>query len=398
MVAKDRQEDIALMEPMRIREDSPHRGELIELAFKLVKVSAGFRNSLPDGVAAPLATLVRSMNCYYSNLIEGHNTHPIDIERAMIEDYDSEPEKRDLQLEARAHVSVQEWIDNEGLAGKAASREGICEIHRRFGKLLPDALLWVEDPGTDERIRIEPGELRDRDVKVGRLVAIGPGAVPRFLSRFEEAYGNLGNAETVLSAAAAHHRLVWIHPFADGNGRVARLMSYAMLRDAMDTGGLWSIARGFAHSEQGYKSHLQACDSERRGDLDGRGNLSEEALVDFTRFFLETCIDQVEFMIGLVQPDQLSNRILIWAEEEIRVGRLYPKSTAILKAILFRGELPRVDVPAIVGTTDRQARRIVSKLLDAEVIKSDGPRAPLRIAFPARLAGRWMPGLFPEAR
>lgn len=398
MAATDRQEDVAHMEPMRIREDSPHRGELTELAFKLVAKSAGFRNSLPDGVAEPLASLVRSMNCYYSNLIEGHDTHPIDIERAMIEDYNSEPEKRDLQLEARAHVSVQEWIDNEGLTGKAVSREGICEIHRRFVELLPDALLWVEDPATGERIRVEPGELRDKDVKIGRLVAISPSAVPRFLGRFEEAYGELGYAETVLSAAAAHHRLVWIHPFVDGNGRVARLMSYAMLRDAMDTGGLWSIARGFARSEQDYKSHLQACDSKRRGDLDGRGNLSEEALVDFTRFFLETCIDQVEFMSSLVKPDRLRDRILIWAEEEIRAGRFYPKSTAILKAILFRGELPRADAPTIVGTTGRQARRIVSKLLDAEIMTSDGPRAPLRIAFPARLAGRWLPGLFPEAR
>ena len=394
----DRGEDIALMEPMRIREDSPHRGELTELAFELATKSSGFKQSIPDGVETPLATLVRSMNCYYSNLIEGHHTHPVDIERAMNEDYANEPEKRDLQLEARAHIAVQQWIDDGGLAGKVTSREGICEIHRRFVELLPDAMLSVEDPANGEQIRIKPGELRDRDVKIGRLVAVSPGAVSRFLGRFEEAYGDLGYAETVLSAAAAHHRLVWIHPFVDGNGRSARLMSHAMLRDAMDTRSLWSIARGLARSEQGYKSHLQACDSERRGDLDGRGNLSEEALVDFTRFFLETCIDQVEFMSGLVQLDRLRDRILIWTEEEIRAGRLYGKSTAILKAILFRGELPRVDVPTIVGTTDRQARRIVSRLLDAEVITSDGPRAPLRIAFPARLAGRWMPGLFPEAR
>ena len=396
MAAKDRLEDIALMEPMRIREDSPRRGELTELAFKLVAKSAGFRKSLPDGIASPLASLVRSMNCYYSNLIEGHNTHPIDIERAMNEDYDAEPEKRDLQLEARAHVCVQQWIDDGGIAGQAVSWEGIRQIHCRFGELLPDALLWVDSPTTGDRIRIEPGKVRDRDARVGRHIAIGSSAVPRFLDRFEEAYDGLGNAETVLSAAAAHHRLVWIHPFVDGNGRVARLMSHAMLRDAMDTGGLWSIARGLARNEQGYKSHLQACDSPRRGDLDGRGDLSEEALVDFTGFFLETCIDQVEFMGNLVQPDQLRDRILIWAEEEIRADRLYPKSTAILKAILFQGELPRTDVPTIVGTGARQARRIASQLLDADIVQSESPRAPLRIAFPARLAGRWMPGLFPE--
>ena len=95
-------------------------------------------------------------------------------------------------------------------------------------------------------------------------------------------------------------------------------MSYAMLLDALDTGGIWSIARGLARNEGLYKSHLTACDLPRRNDLDGRGNLSEEALAEFTRFFLETCIDQVKFMEELVAPDKLRTRILSWANEEIR--------------------------------------------------------------------------------
>src|SRR5690606_21003164 len=120
----------------------------------------------------------------------------------------------------------------------------------------------------------EPGVLRKRHVRVGQQhIPVSPGALPRFLKRFEEAYSGLGKAETIISAAAAHHRLLWIHPFLDGNGRVARLMSYAMLRDALETGGIWSIARGLARQESKYKAHLAACDDERRGDLDGRGTL-----------------------------------------------------------------------------------------------------------------------------
>ena len=314
----------------------------------------------------------------------------------MTDDYADEPEKRDLQLEARAHVTVQQWIDEGGLAGRAVSQEGICEVHRRFGELLPDTMLWAESPKSDKRERIEPGILRTRDVQVGKHVAISPGALPRFLTRFEQAYGGLGKAETILSAAAAHHRMVWVHPFLDGNGRVARLISDSMLRDALDTGGIWSIARGLGRQEQAYKTHLQACDSPRRGDLYGRGNLSEEALVNFTRFFLKSCLDQVDFMSGLVQPDGLRDRILIWTEEEVRADRLAPKSSAILEAILFRGELPRGDVPALVATGERQARRTVSSLIEAGVITSESTRAPLRIAFPAGLAGRWLPGLFPD--
>jgi Fic family protein len=336
------------------------------------------------------------MNCYYSNLIEGHNTHPIDIERALQSDYSREPRKRSLQLEARAHVTVQQWIDSHSLAGRATARDSISEVHRRFCELLPDELLWVEDPETGARTRVVPGEFRARDVRVGAHVPVSPGAVPKFLDRFAEVYGNAGRAETIISAAAAHHRLLWIHPFLDGNGRVVRLMSHAMLLEALESGGVWSIARGLARREREYKDHLAACDGPRQGDADGRGNLSERALVNFTHFFLEICIDQVQFMESLVEPGRLRNRILIWATEEIRAGVLPAKATAVLESVLFRGELPRGDVSILIGTSDRQARRVVAALIEAGVLTSASSKAPLRIVFPARLAGRWLPGLFPE--
>jgi Fic family protein len=216
------------------------------------------------------------------------------------------------------------------------------------------------------------------------------------LSRFEQVYGSLGKTESILATAAAHHRLLWVHPFLDGNGRVARLMSHAMLLGRLDTGGVWSVARGLARNVQLYKELVANCDLPRRNDLDGRGNLSEEALAEFTRFFLTICIDQVTFMESLMQPDRLRTRILLWAEEEIRLGLLPPKSGTILEAILYRGELPRGEADTIVGTGDRQARRIFSALIERGVLDSDTPRSPLRLTFPATLGHRWMPGLFPE--
>lgn len=392
---EDRGEVIAVMEPLLVNEDSAHRPNLIELAVELAAKSAGLRRSLPEGAIAALADLVRAMNCYYSNLIEGHDTHPVDIERALRNDYSDEPGRRHLQLEAKAHVAVQAWIDADGLAGRVATRSGICEIHQRFGEQLPDDLLWAENPESGERIRMEPGALRNRDVRVGAHVPISLGAVPRFLRCFEAAYGQLGKAATILSAAAAHHRLLWIHPFIDGNGRVARLMSHAMLRDALDTGAVWSIACGLARQESAYKAHLSACDQPRRGDLDGRGSRSEAALADFTRFFLQTCLDQVTFMEGLIEPRQLRVRIALWVEEQVRTGGLPSRSGNVMDAVLHRGELPRGDVAGLVGTGDRQARRIVSAMLKAGVLSARSSRAPLRIAFPAALASRWLPGLFP---
>ncbi|HEX7236898.1 MAG TPA: Fic family protein [Gammaproteobacteria bacterium] len=384
------------MEPLVLAQGSSHRAALSDLAIELATRSAGFRRSLADGVVTALADLVRSMNCYYSNLIEGHDTHPVDIERALKKDYSTDPKKRNLQLEAAAHIAVQKWIDDGGLTSPATVTTAILEIHRRFCAQLPDELLWVEFPSTKEKIRVVPGTLRAHDVEAGRHVPVSPGALPRFLKRFEDVFGALGKSETIVGAAAAHHRLLWIHPFLDGNGRVARLMSYATLREALQTGGIWSIARGLARNVDAYKQHLTNCDLPRRNDLDGRGSLSEEALAEFTHFFLETCLDQVTFMERLVQPDKLRARVKLWADEEIATGALPPRAGMVLDAILYRGALPRGEVHELLNTSPRSARRIVAALLERDVITAATTKSDLRIAFPASLAGRWMPGLFPE--
>jgi len=396
VTAPDRGESETQMEPLVISTNSKHRGGLTDLALDLASRSTGFNKSLPPGVHAALAELVRSMNCYYSNLIEGHDTHPIDIERALKDDYNADPKKRNLQLEAKAHIAVQSWIDQGALRGRAMTAEALREIHRRFCAELPDDLLWATDPTTKERIRVVPGELRQRDVTVGRHVPISPGAVPRFLARFEQVYTGLGKTESILAAAAAHHRFAWIHPFLDGNGRVARLMSHASLLELLETGAVWSVARGLARTVDSYKQHLAACDLKRRNDLDGRGNLSEETLTEFTRYFLQTCLDQVKFMEGLMQPDRLRARVLQWADEEARVDGLPIQAGKVLEAILYRGELARADLPKLLGLAERQTRRITAPLFDHGVVTSESIRAPLRLAFPAALAARWMPGLFPE--
>ena len=395
-MVEDRKESIGLMEPMLIQEGSKHFGYLNDLVMDLSIKSTALNSSLQEGLVSALSSLVRSMNCYYSNLIEGHDTHPIQIERAMNEDFNHDPEQRDLQLEARAHIVVQQWLDEGSLRGRLTTAEGILEIHKRFCENLPDDLLFVENPHTKERHKVVPGEYRRQDVQVGRLVAISPGSVPRFVDRFEEVYTRLGKVSYTMAAATAHHRLLWIHPFLDGNGRVARLISNTILNETINPGGIWSISRGLARNVKEYKKHLSNCDLPKRNDMDGRGNLSEECLAEFVKFFLETCIDQVDFMADLIQPKKLTARIIVWAKEEIALKNLAPKSDLILEAMLYKGELQRSDIKEILNTGDRNARRATAMLIAQDVFTSTSTKAPLKIAFPAKLASRWMPGLFPE--
>ena len=177
-MVRDDGETVGLFEPLMVSEGSPDRAGLNDLVLELAEKSAAFRSSLPASIAEPLADLVRAMNCYYSNLIEGHDTHPIDIERAMRNDYSADPSRRNLQLEAKAHVAVQKWIDEDGMAEPPTAPASIIELHRRFCELLPPELLFVENPKTGEKIPVVPEELRTGYVEVGRHIARQPWCRP----------------------------------------------------------------------------------------------------------------------------------------------------------------------------------------------------------------------------
>src|SRR5947207_12978589 len=142
---------------------------------------------------------------------------------------------------------------------------------------------------------------------------------------------------SIIAIAAPHHRLNYIHPFPDGNGRVSRLMSHAMAH-AADIGahGLWSISRGLARGLDGggeYKRMMDHADTPRQGDLDGRGNLSQRALSEFGLWFLKVALDQVKFISSLFELDTLSRRLRSYVE---RSEKLKPEDTRLLQDALIR--------------------------------------------------------------
>ncbi len=382
------------MEPML-----PSDGKALEdMAFDLISNANALAGQIHPIVTESVGNLVRSMNCYYSNLIEGHDTHPRDIDRALHKDYSTEPRKRALQLEAVAHIEVQKAID-EGDDPKdfPTSSAYAVWLHREFCRRLPDELLWVEDPETTRRIRLTPGALRDGEVVVGRHLPPPAATLPEFLQRFEYVYSpqSLSKVRQVTAVAAAHHRFLWVHPFYDGNGRVARLMSHALLRRLGVGNSLWSVARGLARNVGDYKALLMAADDSRRGDLDGRGNLSQAALDNFCRFFLRVSNDQVAYMSSILQPSELLRRMEIYVEDETRAGRLPKGSFSLLREALLAGEFERGLAPSLTGYKERMARTVVSKLLDAGLLVSPSHVAKVRLGFPLAVVERWFPALYP---
>jgi Fic family protein len=387
--------DIVKMEPMLPEEAV---ADLEDGAITLIAEANRLGGRVHPILQHSIGDLVRSMNCYYSNLIEGHDTHPRDIDRALANDFSSEPKKRELQLEAVAHIHVQRLID-EGKDPDTwpATATYARWLHREFCERLPPEMLWIDNPDTGERLRIIPGELRQHDVIVGRLIPPEHENLPAFLTRFDQAYAAppLSKLRQIQAVGAVHHRFLWIHPFLDGNGRVARLMSHALLKRLGIGTSLWSVARGLARDEARYKALLMAADGPREGDRDGRGNLTQRGLMAFCQFFLDRAIDQVRFMGDLLEPSEMLRRMEIHVEEEMRAKRLPKGSFAVLREAALTGEVERGKVPTLTNYEERAARMVTSALVDKGLLTSTSHRAPLRLGFPADVTERWFPRLYP---
>ena len=390
--------DISQMEPM-LPEEASH--ELDDMAFDLIARASALSGQMHPVVALSVGELVRSMNCYYSNFIEGHNTHPRDIENALRQDLSKQPERRNLQLEALAHIEVQKAIDNgaDDQSSPLTSKYAYW-LHREFCSRLPEEMLWVEDPVSHKKIQVVPGKLRDGEVRVGNHLPPLASALPKFLARFDEAYNpeHLSKVRQIVATAAAHHRFVWIHPFYDGNGRVVRLMAHAMLKRLGLGNSLWSVARGLARRVAQYKTLLADADQPRRTDLDGRGALSQRALIAFCHFFLDTCIDQIGYMHSILEPTDLLRRIARYTEDEIDAKRLPKGCFALLREALLSGEFERGKAAAITGSSERTARDILSALIGRKLLVSDTPKSAVRLGFPIEAVERWFPLLYPLAQ
>ena len=377
-------------------------GELADVVGEVIAASTRLGDRLHSHTAASLRELVVVMNCYYSNLIEGHNTRPRDIERALDKDLANDEGRRDLQLEARAHIRVQRQLDRQhdaGELGEPATREFIRGLHRDFYEGAPSSALRIDR--TTGSFVMTAGEFRSlavHDNTVGQHHPPSSDRVHAFMKYFEERYRfeGLGRASAVVATAAAHHRLNFIHPFPDGNGRVSRLMSHAMMLKA-DIGakGLWSISRGMARGlsdASEYKRMMDAADSPRKGDLDGRGNLSEQALVAYVLWFSRIALDQLTFMTALFDFDTLTERLAAYAVAELGVA---DDVSRVLSEVFSRGSVPRGQVAQLTGRSERSARDQLKLLTEGGLLASETPKGPVSLRFTTASSGSLFPRLFP---
>ncbi|MEO8754021.1 MAG: Fic family protein [Casimicrobiaceae bacterium] len=245
-----------------------------------------------------------------------------------------------------------------------------------------------------------------------RRAAQGPAHedIARLLEAWKDRYSSLpGIEQAIVGAACSHHRLLWVHPFIDGNGRTARVHTHLVLTSLNLTQGLWSPMRGMARDREGYYARLNNADLPRRNDLDGRGPLSQEELVAFGAWLLDVCLDQARFMRGLLARDALKKRIadqLLWlAANPWRMGSglgsemsaVKPDALEALHYTAITGPIERARFMAMTGLPERTARRVLASLLDYGVLVADTTRAPVWLAIPLKSLRFLFPRLWPEA-
>lgn len=381
-------------------------GELEALSLELIENISRLSGSMNATTRRAIAELLRPMNSYYSNLIEGHDTHPIDIDRALHSDYSENQTKRDRQQEAQAHIEVHkaifEEIKNTSKQVIPSSFDFLKQLHRDFYLHLSEEMKTVRSKDGSER-KVVPGELRDCEVEVGNHVAPAHENLSEFAERFEAYYNptnasNSSKLKRIVSIAAAHHRLAWIHPFIDGNGRVVRLYSDAsFMYENLDADGLWSISRGLARTRDQYHSMLANADLPRMGNHDGRGNLSNAMLVEFCKYFLKTAIDQVKFMYAALDTDNMLKRLNTFCDAMVARGKFKPEVRYILIDVFLKGKISKPEAMRITNTSDKTLKNMTDGLVEMGLLipKKESILMMYYAAYPILVSPWIFPGLYP---
>ena len=310
-----------------------------------------------------LRMLLSAMNSYYTNKIEGQHTLPLEIEQALGGDFSNDADKARRQRLAVAHMACEQQLE-ACWAGwsmpEVWAPQMVADIHQDLFARLPAA-----DRVMDGGDVLQPGAWRARDVLMGRHAAPAFTAIAPMLARWGSYYGGVRRGELqVLAALAAHQRLAWMHPFRDGNGRVARLHTHLVLGKLGLTNGLWSPLRGFARTQTAYYAQLAAADEplpSDSGDLDGRGNLTETGLISWIAYALQTCLDQVQFMEKSLRLDTMRDRMaacLAYEENVVKLGVRTESLRGLHYLFATQAELERSEFKALL--IDRKSTRLNS--------------------------------------
>lgn len=351
--------------------------EILQLAEQ-VPFQAGKLSALvAPQMIVRVGGLLRVTSSFYSNLIEGQFTEPVTLAPSA-----PKRGRKELNELAMTHIGTQQAFERALTRHKNLPWESVfssafvSRLHKR-----------LFDGATAEQLRLSdssllvPGQLRDvagKEVLVGNHAAPSSSAVTPMLNRMQQVYGRVPDARSrLISVMAYHHRLAWVHPFVDGNGRTVRLLTHLQLQKLGLVSPLWSLSRGLARQQDTYYARLANADKPRRGDLDGRGQLTQAGLFEFVGFMLETCLDQMSYTeqaLNIANMRERLHTIFMWDERIKRAG-LKQETARALHILLTQGTVSRADFKIFTGLPDRVASDQLRSLVQLGLVESPTPKA-----------------------
>jgi len=374
--------------------------DLTALSDELLALSRELTSGIHPKTAQAISESILLVQSYYTNSMEGNPTRLADIEKALAQNFSSNLVARNHQKEHLAHIETQkkmmEWIDADPNLN-ICSPQFLSQLHTEFYRQLPPEMHFALTLN-NEKIPVVPGEWRDRAVQIG-----AHHSAPQTAAEIERALEEFGNTlnpkklnthQCLLALASSHHRFLWIHPFSDGNGRVARLLTQAYSKKiGLDPHQLVSIARGFARNRPQYDEMLSLADRSRRNDWDGRGSLSEEDLVRFCSYFLgDICLDQFKFMRDLTQADHIRNHLEFFLFRSVKEKKISKNVQKLVLEVFLRGSVQRGEVIDIARVKMRQSSKIIAAGLQSGLLKSKSAYGELTL----KITGDFRKSLFPD--
>lgn len=304
-------------------------------------------------VLSELADLYRLMASIVSARIEGNHTTVVDaIEGARLREAQPQLPLDDSIQEILRLEDAAAFIDRQIHPGSPLTHGLIRELHR----LATHDLVREGD--------ISPGDYRSREVEIS-----GSAHTPPLASTVHALMSDLldfANSPSpphmqLVRMAIAHHRFVWIHPFTTGNGRVARLFSYAMIR----TNGFAPDAEYqtvnpttvFGADRQQYYDRLSAADS-----------LDDDALIAWADFVLDGLLRDLEAMHQLAQGDALRRLIGSSIDRARRAAQLSQREAAALMTVAAGTPFKSRDLTNVLGPDASARSRLINTLLDRNLI------------------------------
>lgn len=376
-------------------------GPLKDMASQTIMDSAKLEGGVAPATAHGLGEQLRLLNAFHSNLIEGHKTGILDIRKALDGEYSQGENQRYAQELCAAHV-----VAEREMMGRIASGEAnpfdvdfLPGLHERFYSQLPPEHQYCHGGDGFTEHPVMPGHFRDRPVTVDGDNQLGPApeGVPSLFEALLRLYSPevYHGDERLLAILSMHHRLAWIHPFRDGNGRMVRLhTAAAMAYVGINAHSLWSLARGLSRNKTEYYIHL------RFADL-----YEDEHLADFLELCLEQCLDQIAFIGKLLRLDTMEARIekflgqqhdLASMSGDAKFSRAVAreKLPSLLSEVFRCGTMQRMRVYEILGLGRKAGAQVIKPLLERGILVTDSPRGPLKFGFPEDAMPSYFPHLY----